>query len=95
MGGYFKVRFGEGGASPYLFAFLKQIEQNLGRSPFWEGYRLGTGCDLTTYSSCPANHFSATDATKSMYDSECTIAIDVQDLGCKDWFGISVIKVCA
>ena len=48
------VRMQEERALPYLLAFLKQIGQNLGRSPFLEGYRLGTGCDLH-YSSWPAN----------------------------------------
>ncbi|KAM0794273.1 hypothetical protein BDR22DRAFT_876230, partial [Usnea florida] len=51
----------------YLLAFLKQIGQILGRSPFWEGHRLGTGCDLTIPPAQPIV-FSATDATKSMYD---------------------------
>ena len=83
VGGYVTQ---EGPAVPYLLAFLKQIGQIQGMSPFWEGHRLGTGCDLTI----PPKIFR-----RPMLQSQCTIAIDVQNLGCKDWFGISVIKICA
>ena len=90
--GSFKVFFGEGGALPYLFAFLKQIYSRVqipSTSPFWEEHRLGTDCDLTIPRAQPIIF------RRSMLQSQCTIAVDVQNLGCKDWFGNSVIKVCA